>query len=108
MATWSDCVVPIPGSSDVVATISCLEPLFAKVVQAAAALAGVALFVMLLVGGFKFLFSGGDQKQLEGAKGTVTHAILGLAVIAVAYLILRTIEVFTGVRVTNFSVPTGP
>ncbi len=95
-----------PGTD--VVTIHSLETLFSNVVQAAAALAGIALFIMLLVGGFKFLFSGGDQKQLEGARGTVTNAIIGLAVIAVAYLILRTIEVFTGVQVTNFSVPTGP
>lgn len=86
------------------ATIKSFETLFGNVVQAAAALAGVALFVMLLVGGFKFLFSGGDEKQLEAARGTVTNAIIGLVVIVVAYLILRTIEVFTGVKVTEFNV----
>lgn len=87
------------------ATIQCLEPLFQNVVIAIVSLVGVALFVMLVVGGFKFLLSGGDQKQLEQAKNTVTYAIIGLVVIVVAFLILQTIKVFTGVDVTKFEIP---
>lgn len=87
------------------ATIQCLEPLFVSVVTAVVTLVGVALFVMLVVGGFKFLLSGGDQKQLEQAKNTVTYAIIGLVVIVVAFLILQTIRVFTGVDVTKFTIP---
>ncbi len=87
------------------ATIQCLEPLFANVISAVAALVGVALFVMLVIGGFKFLLSGGDQKQLEQAKHTFTYAIFGVVVIVVSYLILKTIQVFTGVDVTKFVIP---
>jgi Type IV secretion system pilin len=93
---------------DGVASIKCLESLFSHVVQALVALAGVALFIMLLVGGFTFLFSGGDQKKLEAAKGTITNAIIGLVIIVCAYLILRTIQTFTGVTVTEFQVNPPP
>ena len=86
------------------ATIQSLETLFANLVTAIVSIAGIALFVMLLVGGFKFLFSAGDQKQLEEARGTITNAIMGLVVIVAAYLILRTIATFTGVTgLTNFN-----
>ena len=88
------------------ATIYCLESLFGSVVGAIVALAGVALFIMLVIGGFRFLFSGGDQKQLDAARGTITNAIIGLVVIVTAYLILSTIKVFTGVDVTTFTIPT--
>ncbi len=87
------------------ATIQCLEPLFQNAVIAIVSLVGVALFVMFVVGGFKFLLSGGDQKQLESAKNTLTYAIIGLVVIVVAFLILRTIQTFTGVDVTHFTIP---
>lgn len=87
-----------------VATIRCLEPLFKSVVAAIVSLAGVALFIMLLIGGFNFLFSGGDQKKLEAARGTITNAVIGLVVIVSAYLILRTVSVFTGVDVTQFNI----
>jgi len=80
-----------------VASIKCLEPLFANVVSAATALVGVALFLMLIIGGYNFLFAGGDQKKLEKAKGTLTAAIIGLVVIAVAYLIIKAIGSITGV-----------
>lgn len=92
------------GPDKDVATIQSAETLFSNLVTAIVSIAGIALFVMLLVGGFKFLFSAGDQKQLEEARGTITNAIMGLVVIVTAYLILRTIATFTGVTgLTNFN-----
>lgn len=79
-----------------VATIGSLETLFSNVVNVVIAVSGVALFLMFIVGGFSFLFSGGDQKKLEQAKGTLSNAIIGLVVIVSAYLIIKIIEVFTG------------
>lgn len=96
---WGSCV------QQEAATFKCLEPLFSNIVQAITALVGVAVFIMFVVGGFNFLFSGGDQKKLEKARGTLTNAILGVVVIVAAYLILKTIQVLTGVDVTKFSVP---
>lgn len=87
-----------------VATIKCLEPLFKNVVSSLVALAGVTLFVILIIGGYNFLFSGGDQKKLEKARGTITNAIIGIVVIVVAYLILAFIKEFTGVDVTLFNI----
>lgn len=87
------------------ATLQCFEPIFKGVVQALTAFVGVALFIMLVVGGYGFLFSGGDQKKLEKARGTLTAAVTGVVVIVVAYLILLTIERFTGVTVTKFTIP---
>ena len=100
---WSDCFFEetIP-EADKVATIQCIVPLFTNLVQGVLALSGIALFVMLLVGGFNFLLSGGDPKKLEAAKGTLTGAVIGLVVIVSAYLIIRTIEVTTGAPVTKF------
>ncbi|MBI5619504.1 hypothetical protein HY950_00920 [Candidatus Gottesmanbacteria bacterium] len=91
------------GPEGDVATIRSLETLFANLVRSIVALAGIALFIMLLVAGFKFLFSAGDQKKLEEAKGTLTNAVIGLVVIVGAYLILRIIGAFTGLtNLTTF------
>lgn len=97
----SGCVV------DGVTTIQCLVPLFANVVKAVVGMGAVALFIMLLVGGFNFLFSAGDQKKLEAARGTVTQAVIGLVIMSLAYLIILTISNFTGVTdILKFSIPT--
>jgi len=101
MAAW-DASCMVQGA----ATFKCLEPLFGNIVQALTALVGVAVFIMFVVGGFSFLFSGGDQKKLEKARGTLSAAVIGVVVIVSAYLILLTIKAITGVDVTTFTVPT--
>jgi len=100
-----DCFEKTIEGAEHVATIKCLEPLFENVVRSIVSLAGIALFIMLLTSGFTFLFSGGDQKKLEQARGSMTNAIVGLVVIVIAYLILNTIKVITGVDVTKFEIP---
>ena len=96
---WGTCL-----QSEDVATFKCLEPLFANIVQIVISLAGIALFVMVVVSGFGFLFSAGDPKKLEQAKGTLTNAMIGLVVIVAAYVILRILQIFTGVNLTIFQV----
>ncbi len=102
---WGSCLDSQSGGD--VATLQCLEPLFRNIVVSILTLSGVAMFVMLVVGGFTFLLSAGDPKKLESAKHTIQYAIIGMILIVASYLILRLIEVFTGVKVTDFVVP-GP
>jgi len=101
MPTWSN-LEKVGSSGDDVATIGSLASVFSNIMQAIMAVSGIVLFVMLVIGGFNFLFSSGDQKKLEKAKGTVTNAIVGLVVLVCAYLILFFIKTFTGVDVTTF------
>ncbi|KKR02830.1 MAG: hypothetical protein UU25_C0020G0001 [Microgenomates group bacterium GW2011_GWB1_40_9] len=86
-----------------IATIGSLTSVIANVIRAVVVFSGVVLFIMLVVGGMSFLFSGGDQKKLEKAKGTITGAFAGLLVLIGSYLILRLIERFTGINITTFS-----
>lgn len=87
-----------------VAKLSDLEKIFENVVSVLLALGGFALLIMLLIGGFKYLTSGGDPKAVEGAKNTLTYAIGGVVLLAASYLILKLIENFTGVPVTKFRI----
>ncbi len=99
---WGNCLA---GPELDVAQISCLEPLFARVVTIIASLAGVVFFIMLIVGGFRYLLSGGDPKQAEAAKGTLTAAFLGLVLIVSSFIILRLLSSFTGLNLTQFIIP---
>lgn len=94
----------IKAATDDVATFSDLESMIQRVVGLAIGFAGIVLFILLLVGGFKYITSGGDPKAVESAKGTLTSAIIGLVVLIVSYLILVLINVLTGVDVLNFQV----
>ena len=88
------------------ATIHGLEALFANVLNAVFGAVGIVLFIMLLLGGFKYITSGGDPKALESAKNTLTYAVFGLVLAACAYLFLVFVEYFTGFNITVFRIGT--
>ena len=87
-----------------VATIADLGLLFKNIVSYALGFAGIVLFILLLVGGFKFITSGGDPKAVESAKKTLTSAIAGLFIILASYLIMILISNILGVDVTEFKI----
>lgn len=82
-----------------------LQPIIENVIKVSVQLAGIVLFIFLVIGGFQFLTSGGNSNTLEQAKKTITSALAGIALLAGAWLVLRFIEVFTGVSVTSFIIP---
>lgn len=91
-----------------VATLKGLEGIFANALTAVFGAIGIALFIMLLIGGFKYLTSGGDPKAMESAKSTLTYAIIGIVLAACAYLFLAFVEYLTGFNVTVFRISAGP
>lgn len=80
-----------------------LPDYFGNVLSAMIPMIGMIAFIMILVGGFKILTSGGDPKGLQGGKQTIGWAVGGLALAIVAWLILLIIENITGASVTQFN-----
>lgn len=80
------------------------ELIFERIVTIALGFAGIAVFIMFLIGGFKYLTSGGDPKAVEEAQKTLTYAIGGLILIALSFLILVFLSNFTGVDLTKFTI----
>lgn len=78
------------------ATLQDFEGVFATILGLAVQLAGIVLFFVFLFGGFRYLTSGSDPGKVEAAKKTLTYAILGMVLFALAYLILVIIANFTG------------
>lgn len=95
-------------TGDAPAQLSDLEIVFGNIIGAILGLAGIVLFILLIIGGFKYITAGGDPKALEGAKKTLTYAILGMVFVACAFLILQFIQTFTGVNVTQFRIIPAP
>ena len=82
-----------------------LELLFGRVVSVALGFAGIAVFVMLLIGGFNLLTAGSEAPKAEAAKKTITYAIFGMIFVVVSFLILRIIAAITGAEgILNFRV----
>lgn len=85
--------------------LSGLTTVFENIVKVLVALGGFGLLIMLLLGGFKYITSGGDPKATEGAKNTLTYAIGGFILLIGSFLVLKLIEQFTGVsNITEFTI----
>lgn len=63
--------------------------------------AGVLAFGFLIVGGFKYMISRGDQKALDSAKSTISSAIKGLVIIILSFLFLQIIQWVLKVKVVQ-------
>lgn len=87
-----------------VVTLKGLECAFSNLISAVLALAAIVLFVMFLFGGFRWLTAGGDPKAVEQARATLTHAIAGLVILILAFIILQFLSIITGVDLTIFKV----
>ncbi|MDO8429370.1 MAG: pilin [Candidatus Daviesbacteria bacterium] len=68
-----------------------------KFIDLSVPFAFVALVIMFIVGGIKYMMSAGDPKNTQTARSTITYAVLGVTLLAVVWLVLKLIEAFTGV-----------
>ncbi|MBX4197631.1 pilin [Candidatus Saccharibacteria bacterium] len=50
---------------------------------------GVIAVIMIIVGGFRYITSGGNPESTKSARNTILYAIIGLVVVALAQIIVR-------------------
>ena len=50
---------------------------------------GISAVIMLIVGGFQYIFSSGDSTRVGNAKNTILFAIVGIIVALLAYAIVN-------------------
>jgi len=57
---------------------------FTTLINAAAIIAGTICVLLILIGGFRYIVSGGESGGVQGAKNTILYALIGLIVVVVA------------------------
>jgi hypothetical protein len=75
----------------------------AAIVNILSLIVGVAAIIMIMLGGFKYITSGGESGKVGNAKNTLVYALIGLAVAALAQLIVH----FVLVQASNAACPAG-
>lgn len=50
---------------------------------------GVTAVIMVIIGGFKYITSGGDSGKISSAKDTILYAVIGLVIVAMAQIIVK-------------------
>ena len=66
-------------------------------------LAGILLFILLIVGGLSFIMGAGEDNPEKAKKGkqAITAALIGFMIIFCSYWIIKIIEIITGVSILN-------
>ena len=52
-------------------------------------LVGIAAIILIIVGGFKYITSGGDSNKVGSAKSTILYALIGLVIAVLAQVLVR-------------------
>jgi hypothetical protein len=52
----------------------------------------IIFFFMLLISGIQWITSGGDKTAVEGAKGRLTQALIGIVVLFSAFAIIKLVQ----------------
>lgn len=75
--------------------------LISRAIGIALLIAGILVFVYLVWGGIQWITSGGDKGKTEEARGRITAALIGLAIVAAAYAVMQLISFFFGVSILD-------
>ncbi len=62
-------------------------------------IAGLGLFIFLIIGGFGLLTSGGNPDKVKSAQGKITSAVIGFIIIFVSYWLVRILEIVFGIDI---------
>ncbi len=70
-------------------------------------ISGILVFVFLVWGGIEWLTSGGDKGKVEAARNRIVNALVGLAIIAASWALVRIIAYFFGIEagLSTFTIP---
>lgn len=90
-----------PGQINLPTQFSDVGGLISALLPAAVTLAGIATFLLLLAGGFRYLTAGGDEKAVADAMKIITNAVMGLIIVFGAYWAIRIIETVLGLTITG-------
>jgi hypothetical protein len=63
-------------------------------------------FFYLLTGAMSWITASGDKNQLEAARNKITHAIIGLIILASVWAIMTLVSAFLGISFPNIPIPT--
>lgn len=67
-----------------------------KIIQLIYVVASIAFVIMVIVSAFQWIISGGDKEAVAGARKRLTWAIIGITVLALAFVLIKIVGQITG------------
>ena len=94
---------PLTETKTLSQTFPNIGSLIAIILKNSLTVAGIILLVLLIFGGLTYIIGAGSDDSKKTAQGSaaVTSALVGFAVVLLAYFIVQIIEVVTGLNILN-------
>ncbi|MGA3291647.1 MAG: hypothetical protein ABSC49_00700 [Candidatus Microgenomates bacterium] len=74
-------------------------------IRLAVVVAAIVFFFILVIGGIRWIASGGDKAQTEAARNQITAALVGLVIVFAAWAIVALINTFFNVNIFSLVIP---
>lgn len=74
------------SESDAITTVN---NLIRRIINLLSVIVGVVAVIMIIIGGLRYITSGGSDTGVTSAKNTILYAIIGLIIVALAQLLVR-------------------
>ena len=68
-------------------------------------IAAIVFFFILVIGGIRWIASGGDKAQTEAARNQITAALVGLVIVFAAWAIVALINTFFHIDIFSLAIP---
>lgn len=91
-------------ASGIGVTFSSFDVIVKNTILILIALVGVSSMVFLLLGGVKYVASGGDKTALASAKGTITYALVGVGLASATFAIAATLQTVLGINILTITI----
>lgn len=63
--------------------------IFKRIIDILLFLVGAVAVIMIIIGGLRYVLSGGDQAAVKNAKNTILYAVVGLIIAILAFAIVQ-------------------
>jgi hypothetical protein len=79
-----------------------LQQLLIRIITLSTGFAFLIVMLIITYAGFRFITSGGDPKTIQSARQMITYAIIGIVMLALAWIAILMVESFTQLELTDF------
>lgn len=90
---WTSCLDKDSG----IPTLGCLPVIFNNIIIAAVSFAGIVAVFFIIMSAIKLVTSGGDAKQVDAARKSLSFALIGLVLVFLSFGIINIISQVTKV-----------
>lgn len=70
---------------------SSVPQLIGNIIKILLGIAGAIAVLFVLIGGFQYMTSAGNEKQAEGGKTNIFNALIGIVIIILSYVIVNVV-----------------